>query len=281
MCLRFTWGVCVGTNWPCAIQRAEERSEVGVDAGQGRTIARWTGGRATFRSKGRMMEGQQATCTFVSMLGLAGRCEQDGGCTVDETVKLSRNKCAPVHLYGDPQMAEINSVPVSTGTGTRAAGVKVDSSGKVSHTQATDTLVCSLQVSLPPTNQTRDLTTSPPHLQPAEVAGEPLWCAPDGGSRTTPAGILAKKQTWSSSYHLGTAFAWLVGLRGPDRELPLSRQEYHHTFERFRFHQSRTTVSANLHVQVSPRHRDATSTSGVLPKERTIASISRCSRLEP
>jgi hypothetical protein len=130
---------------------------------------------------------------------------------------------------------------------------------------------------MPPANQTRDLTTSP---QPAEVAGEPPWCAPDEGSRTTPADVLAKKQTWSSSYHLGAAFAWLVGLLGPDRDFPLSQQQCHHTFMGSRFHQSRTTVSASLRVQVSHRHRHVTTTSGVLSKKQ-ITPIYRCSRFEP
>jgi len=86
---------------------------------------------------------------------------------------------------------------------------------------------------MPPADQTRDLTTS---LRHAVVAGEPLWCAPEEGSRTTPADTLAQKQRRSSSYHLGTAFAWPVGLLGPDRELPLSQQECHDTFMGFRFH---------------------------------------------
>lgn len=149
-------------------------------------------------------------------------------------------------------MAEINSVPVSIAT------CWDGSSGKVSHTQATDTDLWPSSV-MPPANQTRDLTTSPRH---AVVAGEPLWCALEEGSRTTPADMLAKKQRRSSSYHLGTAFAWPVGLLGPDRELPLSQAECYHTFVGFRFHKSRTIVSAKLHAQVSHRHRDATTTTG-------------------
>lgn len=145
-------------------------------------------------------------------------------------------------------MVEIDSVEVSTTT------CRVGSSGKVSHTQATDTDRSPSSV-MPPANQTRDLATS---LRHAVVAGEPLWCAPDEGSRPTPAGNLAKKQTRSSSYHLGTAFAWPVGL-------------FVQTGSYLCHHKSATTLpldslsiqAARLFPQftyeVSHRHRDAAS----------------------
>ena len=101
---------------------------------------------------------------------------------------------------------------------------------------------------MPPANrtsQTRDLTTSLPHAVVPSwlVSRDGVLQMQGGGFAYDPGWQPRQKQTRSSSYHLGTAFAWLLGLFGPDRKLGLSQQECHHTFTRSCFDQGRTTLS--------------------------------------
>ena len=78
---------------------------------------------------------------------------------------------------------------------------------------------------MPPANrtsQTRDLTTSLPHAVVPSwlVSRDGVLQMQGGGFAYDPGWQPRQKQTRSSSYHLGTAFAWPFGFFGPDRDLP-------------------------------------------------------------
>jgi hypothetical protein len=154
------------------------------------------------------------------------------------------------------EKTEINSVPVST-SHVQEAQKSVRRKGPlVSHKQATNT-ACGLLPSsvMPPANQlpdepyqrNLDLTST---CSSAFVAGgPPLWCAPDAGSRTTPADNLAKNKPGlvliiSEQLSLGLSRSLVQ-----TGDCLLSQQESHTTSVKSCFNQGRTTVSANIHVK--------------------------------